>query len=222
MVVVGKLITEIVVLYFLTRRLQKGFARLFYRLTRSERITSYLLALLFLPGTFVHEMAHFLTALFLLVPVGQMELIPEIDRDSHNLKLGSVPIAKTDFVRRTLIGVAPIVFGFTIIIGLLYYTTSKGLLNSHLVVLGVAYIVFEIANTMFLSRRDLEGSWKFLILVIFLVAFLYLLGMRVEQASFVIQSSGGYVIFEKAAYFLAIPVLINVVFVSIFRYFKLI
>ena len=38
-------------------------------------------ALIFAPGTLIHEASHFLMALFILVPVGQLEIIPEIQDD---------------------------------------------------------------------------------------------------------------------------------------------
>ena len=98
-------LVELVILSLLTRRLHQHISQAVFRITKNQKTTMYVLAILFLPGTFIHEVAHFLTALVLLVPVGQPEFLPEAI-EGNKIKLGSVPIAKTDPLRRFLIGIA--------------------------------------------------------------------------------------------------------------------
>ena len=88
---------ELILLYFLAKRLTVSIYRFFLRLTKNKNTASYLLAIVFLPGTFVHEAAHILAALFLLVPFGEVELLPQVQEDG--IKMGSVGIAKTDPIR---------------------------------------------------------------------------------------------------------------------------
>ena len=133
----------------------------------------YVLAILFLPGTFIHEVAHFLTALVLLVPVGQPEFLPEAI-EGNKIKLGSVPIAKTDPLRRFLIGIAPLIFGIGLIYFTINFTLSKNLIGEILPTILVGYIIFQISNTMFVSRKDMEEAWKLLVILIILAIILRL------------------------------------------------
>lgn len=157
-----------------------------------QRIGMYLFAVLFFPGTFIHEMSHFLAALFLLVPVGKIELFPE--RIERGIKMGSVAIEKTDPVRRTLVGVAPIISGLTII----FISTSLTLpIWVHLI------IVFEVGNTMFSSSEDLKGSW----ILFFLIPILFIL--KIDWSTI-----------QKVDAFLAIPIGIDGLILLIIRVLK--
>ncbi len=197
---------EVISLYFCSKLLIRALARLFYHLTKSHRATVHLLAFLFLPGTLIHELAHVLTAGALLVPVGNFELIPEIRE--NGVKLGSAEIGKTDPFRRALIGVAPVLFGISIIIGVLYYL-STSLEVQFWIFLVLFYILFEAANTMFSSKKDLEGTLEAGFLIIGLFAALYLLKFDtifVWIGEFLIKYE---VQIQKADVFLAVPIMLD-------------
>lgn len=131
------------------------------------KLGNYLFAILFLPGTIVHELSHFVMATLLIVRSGKLEFIPEEQGDG--VKLGSVSIEKTDPIRKLLIGSAPFIFGTSIILGFLFYTSYNNLLGDWRVVAFLVFLIFEIGNTMFLSQSDIEGSWKvFIILITFM------------------------------------------------------
>lgn len=169
------LFAELVILFFISRFVINVIARLLYRITRSHRMTVGLFAFLFLPGTFVHEMAHLLMALVLLVPVGKMVLTPQID--GAQVKLGSVEVGKTDPIRRALIGVAPVIFGIAAIIASAVYIPLLPIsFIWHYVVIG--YVVFEVGNTMFSSKRDLEGTIELVATIGVIVLLLYITGIR--------------------------------------------
>lgn len=120
----------------------------------------HILSILFLPGTIVHELSHLLVAGILMVPVGEIDLLPEVD--GQQVKLGSVQIGHTDPFRRMLIGVAPLILGLSALVGLIYF--NKESLSSFsplwLSIL-VIYLLFQITNTMFSSKKDLEGAVVF-------------------------------------------------------------
>src|SRR5471030_284135 len=109
---------ELFFLFLLSQRLTRSLSFFFYKVTKSKKITILLLALLFLPGTFIHELAHYLMAIILFVHAEGLELIPKIQE--HDVKLGSVQIERTDPFRRLLIGMAPFLFGTSILLSLLY------------------------------------------------------------------------------------------------------
>ena len=191
---------ETLILYLLARRTTSKIFNLIFRLTKKHKLTTCLFALLFLPGTFVHEMSHFLFALFLLVPVGQIELMPEFQE--NGIKMGSVPIGKTDLVRRSLIGVAPIILGLAIILGSIFFIYQHLMLNSILALVIIGYLSFEVGNTMFSSKKDLEGIIPFLVILALFTVVLYLLGVRINLE---INSQ----IFKLADLFLLVPIAID-------------
>lgn len=206
------LIAEIGVLYLLKRKTSQRIFNFFYRITRSRKTATYLFAILFLPGTFVHEMSHFLTALFLLVPVGQIELMPQVEENStekgqFSVRMGSVPIGKCDPIRRTLIGVAPIIFGLSIILGSIFYIYTRNLFTP-LVLTILVYIVFEVGNSMFSSKKDLEGSLIVAIMIVIIYLILYFLGVRVNL-------NINEEIFKTADIYLLVPIGIDLLFVLI-------
>lgn len=176
------LLLELTLLYFTSRKVHQRIGKLLLRITKNQKWSSYLLAILFLPGTFIHELSHFLTALVLLVPIGQPEFIPEY-LDDKRIKLGSVPIGKTDLVRSFFISVAPLIFGTGIIVLGLNFVINKNLLSNPLYILLVAYLTFTISNTMFSSKKDLEGAWKFLLIVAIAAGSGYLLGIRFDLST---------------------------------------
>jgi len=83
----------ILLLFFLSRVLTSEIYSFFYKTTRSENFSIGILSAVLFIGVFVHEMAHFLTAKFLLVPTGKVSLFPK--KDGDYLKLGSVSVAQS-------------------------------------------------------------------------------------------------------------------------------
>jgi hypothetical protein len=67
-------------------------------------------SLIFLPGVFLHELSHLVTAKVLGVRTGRFSLLPEVLPDGR-LQLGYVEAARTDIFRDSLVGVAPLVTG---------------------------------------------------------------------------------------------------------------
>jgi len=168
---------QIALLFSLSKKVQRSVSRLFYKITKSKKASAYLFAVLFLPGTYVHELSHLITSLILFVPVGRLELIPKLEGDQ--LKLGSVAIGKTDFIRRFIIGIAPLIFGISIILLLVNLLSIHRLISSDLTyVILVVYIIFTISNTMFMSKRDMEGGWKLVLAFLVIFLLLYLAGFR--------------------------------------------
>lgn len=199
---------ELIFLFLISRELTKRLGAFVYRLTGSEKWTVYIMSVLFLPGTFIHELAHFLAALVLLVPVRQMELVPKVEEGK--VSLGRVPIAKVDFVRRTLVGFSPLIFGVFIIFFALSYITGNNLLARPLYIVLAGYLVFEVGNTMYLSKKDLEGVWVFFILLFLVFALFYFLGFRFFAEGSVLFSANVLEVVETANIFLLVPIAIDI------------
>lgn len=202
-------ILQIILLYFLSRRLTKNIYKILHRFTKNKKATVFLYALLFFPGTFVHEMAHFLFALFLLVPIGDVKLIPEIEESG--VKLGSISIGKTDFVRRFLVGVAPLIVGTTLILFGLNYLIGAEFFDSFWAIVVGAYIVFEIGNTMFMSKRDIVGTWRFLVFLLIISVVYFVLGMQNYIDISVSLPEKFVILVKNATVFMLVPIVIDII-----------
>lgn len=159
-------------LFFLSRVLTATISNFFFHLTRNYTVAIQLLSILFLPGVILHELAHWLFASILFVPTGEIEFFPQAQGNS--VKLGSVQIAQTDPFRRFIIGIAPVIFGLGVIL-LLFSFFLPSLFSFSWQTVLFAYIVFEIGNTMFSSKKDLEGVIIFVILSALFLTLLFFL-----------------------------------------------
>src|SRR5438105_14179391 len=133
MILAATFFAELFALFLLSRVLTRLLSVFFHRITRSQTITIYLIALLFFPGTLIHELAHFFMARLLFVPVANMEFIPKLN--GSTVKLGSVSIARTDPIRRLLIGMAPFFIGTSILLGVLFLATRNNLFANRIFVM---------------------------------------------------------------------------------------
>lgn len=164
----------VLILYMSSLNVSRQLGQGLFALTHSRRATVYLLALLFLPGTFIHEMAHLLAATALGVRTGAMELIPRLD-NSHVI-MGSVPVAETDRIRRALIGAAPFFTGLGLLLGIGWWLANYPQTGAQLIL--AYYLSFEIGNTCFASSKDMEGTLELVAALLFILAVLYLVGLR--------------------------------------------
>ena len=99
--------------------------------------------------------------------------------------MGSLKVGATDPVRRFLIGFAPVLFGLFFIsliiwIFTYYWPGISDNLQRFLFLTLIAYLLFAVSNSMFLSKKDLAGSEYFLPVVALVVATLYFAGVRIN------------------------------------------
>ena len=97
-------------LILLQRILHREIQAVFLILTRDSRLTMGIFSILFLPGVFLHELSHFVMAKVLRVPTGRFSIFPQALPDGR-LQLGYVETARSDLVRDSLIGAAPLIVG---------------------------------------------------------------------------------------------------------------
>lgn len=209
------LFLTLIVLYILSGIFIKKLFIILYRIAKSREKASVLLSIIFLPGTFIHEISHFITALFLIVPVGQLNLVPEAD--DKGVKLGSVAIGKTDFIRASLIGLAPIITGGGILFWAITFLLSPGHLENPWFIAAFIYLVFEITHTMFSSRRDLYAVLE---LVVFMVIVSIAMVWLKIYAPFIFIFKNilkADLFIQKLSYFLFIPIGMELFFLAIFR-----
>lgn len=154
-------------------------------LAGDREIAVLLYALPLMPGVLLHEVSHALTARLLGVPSGRVSVQPKLA--GERIQLGSVAVAETDIIRASLIGLAPLVTGSTVILLIGYVIFGIGRMQQALAagdwmrvgadlsdILGVpdvwlwAYLIFAISNTMLPSRSD-RGAWMPILLFVLLV-----------------------------------------------------
>jgi len=220
------LFVEIIILFLLSRSMSR---------TLSRFMSINLLSFLFLPGIIIHELSHLFVAAILFVSVGNMEFTPK--KDGNGVKLGSVEIAKTDPVRRSIIGFAPVFVGFMLVIGIVYLFSANILSSTDsvldlffqnknpyifiAVILVLAYLLFTVSNTMFSSRADMEGTIEILITFFIIFGAAYILGFRPPLAIFnKILTKEVIGVIQKSTVFLLVPIVIDIFILGIIRVFK--
>lgn len=210
-------IMEIVTLYIFSRLITKSLARLFYHHTRNYQLAINIFAVILLPGTIIHELAHLLIAGVLLVPVGEIEFLPEIREDG--VKLGTAEIGQTDIFRRSIIGVAPLIVGLTILISISWLNLIS-FQDTRFLILGkiaLGYIIFVIANTMFSSRKDLEGAGVVVLFIIGIFILFYLLKLNQPSIWLLEIINNNSTFLQSMASFLVIPILVDGVIFAVIK-----
>jgi hypothetical protein len=175
MVFVWLFILELIGLLTLSQLFSRIFSRWLIRITESPEKTIHIMSALFLPGVILHEIAHWFVAGMLLVKTGEMEFLPQIQ--GNTVKLGSVAIAQTDPFRRFLIGVAPVLVGLVAMFGIFTYFSSA-IPGLNWQTLLVTYLFFEIGNTMFSSKKDMEGAIFLVVFTGILLLIFYIASVR--------------------------------------------
>lgn len=216
MIYIALLILAYFVLYKFSGAISKNVFRVFYRITKSEKVSIYIYSFLFLPGTIVHELSHFISALFLLVPVRDLDLVPKVEE--NRLKMGSVKVAKTDPLRSTIIGIAPFIVGNLILFFVINFVLNNGTEYNWLLIGLSVYLIFQIGNTMFSSREDMYMAIRLVIALILIYISLYLLGLRisVDPNTFLTNQVLDYV--KIACWFLLIPIVIDLLIIILLKF----
>lgn len=212
MVFIAIFVIEIILLYFLSRRIAKQTSSLIFRITKSEKWTVWITSILFLPGTFLHELSHYLVAIALFIPVGEINFIPEFEKGE--VRLGSIEVGKTDFVRRFIVGIAPVIVGLVVLFALLLWIVNFDNM-SFWMMLASSYFVFVIGNTMFSSKKDMEGAWKLLTSLAVMGVLFYLLGVNIQLDPQGFLAGRFIEAVKMGIIFLAVPIIIDVLFIQL-------
>lgn len=176
------LVIFILLLYLVTVQLTSRLYGLFFLVSSSQKLALGMLSLILLPGTIVHEMSHFFMATILRVPTGKMSIFPEA-LEKGKVRAGKLEIGECDPFRKTIIGIAPIIIGLTIIylVGMFFFpsfqlpTTNYQLITTIICL----YFLLTISSTMFSSPKDLESLIIVLPIISILFLFLYFIGLRI-------------------------------------------
>ena len=184
----------LVPLILLQRLLHREIQAVFLILTRDTRLTMGIFSMLFLPGVFLHEFSHFVMAKILRVRTGRFSLFPQSLPDGR-LQLGYVETARSDAVRDSLIGAAPLIVGTLFVAYVSIYHLQMRVLwdafrngQFDLFWLGVRalpqaqdfylwfYLAFAVSSTMMPSESDRHAWLELLISIAVLFGIALLVG----------------------------------------------
>jgi len=182
------LAATLVLLLLVERWIHRHLQGVMLLLTGDPEVAVLLYALPLLPGILLHELSHALAAMLLGVQVGGISIRPK--RAGQRVQLGFVPVEKTDAVRASLIGLAPLCAGSGGILLIGYWVFGIGTMGTALaagdwgsLVSGLlqalhapdawlwAYVIFAINNTMLPSRADRQ-AWTPVLLFVLLIGIL--------------------------------------------------
>jgi hypothetical protein len=163
-------------------------------LTGDPEMALVLYALPLMPGIILHEISHAVAAILLGVRVGRISIQPKLA--GQRVQLGFVPVEKTDAVRASLIGLAPLLVGSSVTLLVGYLVFDIGAVGTALVagdwasvLAGLAgmlkapgiwiwaYAVFAVSNTMLPSRADRQAWLPVILFLALAVALVWVAGL---------------------------------------------
>ncbi len=209
------IVSELLFLFLLSKQLTRSLSYFLYTLKFNQTWSTIVIAILFLPGTIVHELSHWIMAKILFVPTGRMSLLPKLM--GSTILMGSVSIAKVDRIRSLLIGIAPFITGSFIILSSFFFILPNIHSLGYWVICLFVYLLFVITNSMFSSKKDLEGSIIFISICMLLFSLLYFfdrhLLQQIQMILFLIPQDT--LLF--AIYSLAIPLALDIGIIIVLR-----
>lgn len=183
------------VLGFIKNRTEKVIHNLSFLLFGSVSPGIYFYFLFFLPGIILHELSHLFMATILGVNAGELKLFPQ-KIDKGKFQLGKVMTSKTNPLKESLIGLAPLFSGIGAVLFIAYFglnfpltlpvnSLSEIIPRLTLITWGrlliSVYGIFVFSNTMFLSESD-RRSWVILpVILALIVSLLYFFNILSNQ-----------------------------------------
>lgn len=197
---------QIVAIYFISRLIIKELFLLLRKFFQTDFPIFLIVSLIFFPGTIIHETAHFITALFLILPVKSMTIFPKLD--NNEIKLGEVIFVKKDFLRAILVGIAPVFFGIGILFLLFYYHIYPA--NNLSLNILYSYLIFSISANMFSSSQDLKDSILIIPVILLFIIIFYVFDIKINMSSI-------NVIINKINLYIFFVLIINVLLFSFIK-----
>jgi len=233
------LAATLVPLFLMKRWINRHIQGLGLLLVGDNEAAMFLYFVLLLPGIIIHELSHWLAANLLGVRTGKISLWPS-RRRGNQMRMGSVRVARTDPLRASLIGLAPLISGSFAILVIGQLILGLGdfgevLLNgewgqvweSLLAYLQTSdfwlwlYLIFAVSNAMLPSETDRE-PWRPVILFMGLVAFVfYLTGWarqdfgELSRAVPEVLATASLTGLNYLAYAFSLTIVVDAVFVAI-------
>lgn len=208
------LVVTLLPLLWVKRWITRNLGELSYRWVNDSDVALILYFVVVLPGVVIHELSHWLMAWALGIPVRKLSLGPQLKGQGKRVSLGSVRVGEVDALRASLIGVAPLLGGSAVILGIGYWILGIGGLGEAFAGQGVEgllaglgqvvqvadvglwlYLVFAISNAMLPSESDMSAVRPVLIFLAIVAGVLLVVGgvpAIPEQVVTVVNAIAGY------------------------------
>ncbi len=207
-------IAQVLALYFLSRQTINNLFYFLKSLFKKEGLAYSLIAVLFLPGTILHESAHLMTALLLALGVKEVNIFPRWK--NGQIELGSAVIYKKDSLRNILVGIAPMFFAlffFWLLSNFKIFPSLNLYFNIFLL-----YLIFTVSSTMFSSQKDLQDLIFAVPSVIIIGGIIYIFNIeKIFTDKIVIDNLA--VFLKTINFYLLISLIINLFLISVFKSF---
>ena len=197
---------QIIAIYIISRLIIKELFIFLRKFFKTDFPVFSVVSLLFLPGTIIHETAHFITAILLILPVKSMSIFPKWDE--NEIKLGEVLFIKKDFLRAILVGIAPVFFGIGILFSLFYFKIYPA--NNVGLNILYSYLIFSISANMFSSSQDLKDLILIIPVILFIIIIFYVFNIKINMTNL-------NVIINKVNFYIFIVLTIDTVLFGILK-----
>ncbi|MFZ3068970.1 MAG: hypothetical protein WA052_01505 [Microgenomates group bacterium] len=175
------------------KKMTIDLSRLVHRFGGSQHSAIIVWSIIFLPGTIVHEISHFLFAALTGARTGKVEIFPEYleeeldEKKNTRVTLGSVRTQKLNPLQGFLVGIAPFISGMALLIWLASLLQTSYYAGNTWILVLEGYLFFTIANSFFPSWTDIKQTLPFVVisLVVALLAWYFGFQIFLDSSSYV-------------------------------------
>ncbi len=174
----------LILLYLSQKKLVSIFGRLIHRFGGSRNSLIIFWSIIFLPGTVIHELSHFLFAILTGARTGKIEIFPRIleedfeSEEKGGVTLGFVQTQKLNPIQGVFVGLAPFFVGLALLIWISSSIQSSYLSTSYYLLIFQGYLFFTISNSFFPSGSDLKHVIPATMILAILAFILWYLGVQ--------------------------------------------
>jgi len=206
-------IISLTILYLSKKYLTTLLSRFIHRLGGGSRAAIIVWSIIFLPGTIIHEVSHFLAAALTGARTGKIEIFPEyledeVEEETHRtVALGYVQTQRLNPIQGFLVGIAPFISGLALLV-LLASLMQTNLVSKNYTLLAVqGYLFFTIANSFFPSWSDIKQTLTLIILALIVAIVAWFFGFQI----LIDESSKIWGILDSLWMALSVSIILNLV-----------
>ena len=214
LIFVGLFFFQLILLFFVSRVTITHLFQVLRLVFRHDKIVYSVIAFVFFPGTVIHELSHFVMAIFLFLKVRDIHVFPQWE--GQYLKLGRVYYEKKDVVRSIIVGIAPIIVGLL----LFWWLFSLHIFQSPNIILKVivSWFIFILSTTMFSSKQDLIDIIYLIPVAVIIAGIIYIFQIDLSKLipwHLLLEATAGFV--YAINIYLVISLGIHVVMIAIMK-----
>ncbi len=171
---------------FVTQKwLMIQISKLIHKLGGNRNSLIVVWSIIFLPGTVIHELSHFLFAILTGARTGKIEIFPrfleedwEDEESGGSVTLGYVQTQRLNPIQGLFVGLAPFIIGMALLVWISSQIQLSYLGASYYLLAFQGYLFFTISNSFFPSGSDLKHVYPVVITLIIVLAALWFFGIN--------------------------------------------